>query len=126
MHLPLHIYLGVENIVSSKGDGALDFFVADHLINASGVLHGGVVYTILDVCAYAGLLSVLSDDQEALTHDLHVSVMRSARAGDRVKVHSNLVKIGRTLCFINATAQVNDTIIVQASITKSIIKTGLS
>lgn len=122
IHLPLHKHLGVEYTSSSKGEGSLNFIVADHMVNASGVLHGGVIYTILDACAYAGLLSVLPDDQEAVTHDIHISVLRPGRVGDRVEINSKLIKMGRTLCFFEVSAQVNGTIIARATITKSLIK----
>ncbi|MBU1171510.1 MAG: PaaI family thioesterase [Proteobacteria bacterium] len=122
LQLPLHKHLGIDHMASSKGKGSLDFMVKDHLINATGVLHGGVVYALLDVCAYAGLISVLADDQDAVTHDIHVSVMRPARQGDQVFMESNILKLGRTLCFIDVSAHVQGKIIARATITKSLIK----
>ena len=74
-----------------------------------------------DVCAYAGLLSLLSDNEEAVTHDLHVSVLRPAMLGDEVVFRSEVVKRGRQLCFLNVTATVDDKIIATARVTKSII-----
>lgn len=121
IHHPLHTYLGVTDISSEEGRGALDIVARGPLINAAGVLHGGVVYTLCDVCAYAGLLSRLPDDKEAVTHDIRVSVMRAVREGEVVCFRSSLLKMGRSLCFIETTATVNDKPVAKATVTKSLI-----
>ncbi|MEC7548213.1 MAG: PaaI family thioesterase [Pseudomonadota bacterium] len=118
---PLHQFLGVVDIHSNAGQGEIRITVMDKLINPAGLFHGGVVYVLSDVCAYAGLLSLLSDNEEAVTHDLHVSVLRPAMLGDEVVFRSEVVKRGRQLCFLNVTATVDDKIIATARVTKSII-----
>jgi|TARA_B110000008_G_scaffold264892_1_gene289566 uncharacterized protein (TIGR00369 family) len=118
---PLHQFLGVMDIVSHEGCGELTITVTDNLVNPAGLFHGGVVYVLSDVCAYAGLLSLLKDTEQAVTHDLHISVMRSAKMGDKVVFKSEVVKQGRQVCFLNVTATVNDKTIATARVTKSII-----
>ena len=90
--LPLHRDLGVQRITSDDGSATLHFTVTDYTVNPAGALHGGVLYTLCDVCAYAALLGVIDDTQEAVTHDLHVSVMSAARLGD---VAAWMVRNGR-------------------------------
>lgn len=121
IHHPLHVYLGVTDIVSEEGRGALDIVARGPLINAAGVLHGGVVYTLCDVCAYAGLLSRLPDGKEAVTHDIQVSVMRAVREGEVVRFSSTLLKMGKSLCFLETTASVNGKLVAKATVTKSLI-----
>lgn len=118
---PLHQFLGVADIHSADGQGEIRITVTDELVNPAGVFHGGVVYVVSDVCAYAGLLSLLNDNEEAVTHDLHVSILRPATRGDEVVFRSEVVKRGRQLCFIDVTASVNDKIIATARVTKSVI-----
>jgi uncharacterized protein (TIGR00369 family) len=84
-------------------------------------LHGGVIYAVCDVCAYAGLLSLLEKDREAVTHDIHVSVMRAARKGEVVTMNSQVIKMGKRLCFLQVTATASDQLIAMATITKSIL-----
>lgn len=120
-NLPLHRYLGVTRLAAEQGKGTLEFEVSEHTANPAGVLHGGVIYALCDVCAYAGLLSLLRPDQEAVTHDLHVSVMRSAQQGDRVVIESSPVRLGRRIGFFEVTATVGDTVIATARVTKSIL-----
>lgn len=123
---PLHRYLGLDDIDSVEGEATLAFTVNENTLNPAGVLHGGVVYTLCDVCAYAGLLSVLTDDEEAVTHDIHVSALRSAKFGDKVRVRSTLVKRGRSLCFIDVAAEVEGKLIATARVTKSILPANRS
>ena len=118
---PLHQFLGVADIHSTDGQGEIRITVTDELVNPAGVFHGGVVYVLSDVCAYAGLLSLLNDNEEAVTHDLHVSILRPAKRGDEVVFRSEVVKRGRQLCFIDVTASVNDKIIATVRVTKSVI-----
>lgn len=118
---PLHQFLGVADIHSADGQGEIRITLTDELVNPAGVFHGGVVYVLSDVCAYAGLLSLLNDNEEAVTHDLHVSILRPAKRGDEVVFRSEVVKRGRQLCFIDVTASVNDKIIATVRVTKSVI-----
>ena len=118
--LPLHQFLGVTALSSDAGRGALSITITENLINPAGILHGGVIYVLCDVCAYAGLLSLLDDGTEAMTHDIQISVMRSARLADVVDFQSEVVKMGKRICFIDVKATVNGEIIAAARVTKSI------
>ena len=76
---------------------------------------------LCDVCAYSGLISALGDQEDAVTHDIHVSVLRPVKEGSEVIYKSSIVKRGRTLCFINVEARSNDKLIATARVTKSMI-----
>lgn len=119
--LPFHRYLGFEIVRAEEGEAELSFTVNDATINPAGVLHGGIVYTLCDVCAYAGLASVLPPEKEAVTHDIHVSVLRAAALGDVVSFVSHPVKIGRSLCFLDITATVAGRPIATARVTKTLV-----
>lgn len=118
---PLHRDLGIETIDSQEGGGRFEIVVGERAVNPAGAFHGGVLYLLCDVCAYAGLLSTLDARTEAVTHDIHVSVMRSAARGDRVEFESSLVRRGRTLCFIDVLVTRAGKIIASARVTKSIV-----
>jgi len=122
INLPLHQYLGVVDITSNEGSGVLTAKVNENTTNPLGVYHGGVTYTLCDVCAYAGMLSLLGDDEDAVTHDMHVSIMRSARAGEDVVFKSTVLKKGRNLCFMDVEAKSGEKTLARARITKSILQ----
>lgn len=120
---PLHRHLGITAIESTAGCGALSVIVDEAVLNPAGSLHGGVLYLLADVCAYAGLLSRLADDREAVTHDIHVSVMRSVALGSKLNVASKVERMGRRLCFIAVTVDVDGELVATARVTKSLIVT---
>lgn len=119
---PLHRHLGMTGARSENGRGSFVFSVGDATVNPAGALHGGVVYLLCDVCAYLGLLSILPEDQEAVTHDIHVSMLRGAARGDQVKIESHILKKGQNLCFLDVEATTKGERIATARITKSLIK----
>lgn len=121
-NMPLHQYLGVESITSEAGNGTLVANVSEQTLNMLGVYHGGVTYTLCDVCAYGGLLSLMADDEDAVTHDFHVSLIRSVKAGETVVFTSTLLKKGRNLCFFDVQAKVGDKLVATARVTKSLLQ----
>ena len=120
-NLPLHISLGVRDIKSEDGAGTLVAIAHKDVLNPAGLYHGGIIYMLCDVCAYSGLISALGDQEDAVTHDIHVSVLRPVKEGSEVIYKSSIVKRGRTLCFINVEARSNDKLIATARVTKSMI-----
>lgn len=121
IHHPLHQSLGVRDIQAEDGCGRLEFTADGLTINPAGMLHGGVIYTLADVCAYAGLLSKLAPDQEAVTHDLHVSVLRPVPSGQTVTVQSEIRRLGRAICFLDVSVESGGKLVATARVTKSII-----
>ena len=119
---PYHHYLALQGFESADGKGQLQLTVDDQHINPAKALHGGVVYSVLDVVSYIALLSLLPADKEAVTHDIHVSVLRPATKGDTVTFSAEIEKLGRSLAFINAKASVNGKTIATARVTKSIVQ----
>jgi uncharacterized protein (TIGR00369 family) len=116
----LHQHLGLRLLEAQDGRSALELPVSSAVANPMNVLHGGILYTVCDVAAYAALVTLLRDDQGAVTHDLHVSCMRPAPFGSLVRVEGQVVKLGRSLAFLDAKATLGDTLIATARVTKSI------
>ncbi|MCP4105024.1 MAG: PaaI family thioesterase [Desulfobacteraceae bacterium] len=119
--LPLHRFLGVTSIQSDSGNGILSVKINENMINLAGAFHGGVIYLLCDVCAYGGLLSIIDNNTEAVTHDIQVSVMQPAKLGDVVEFRSEIAKLGKRICFIDVKARLTAQVIASARVTKSII-----
>jgi uncharacterized protein (TIGR00369 family) len=119
--LPLHQFLGLHEINADNGKAELTIEVNNSMVNMVNVMHGGIIYTLCDVCAYAALSSILDDKTEAVTHNIHVSVMRSAKLGDKVTFIGRVTKQGRRVCFMDVNVLVSNKIIASATVTKSII-----
>lgn len=118
---PLHRVLGIGTITAADGRARFDMTVGAHSANPRGALHGGVIYALCDVAAYAALLSLLADDEDAVTHDLHVSLLRPAQTGERVQFSAQVLRRGRSLAFIDAQALRGDTVLASARVTKSLL-----
>ncbi|WP_144394226.1 PaaI family thioesterase [Pleionea sediminis] len=118
---PYHQYLGVVDIVNENNSVELHANVSENTINFSGVYHGGAIYSLCDVCAYASLVSSLENNQEAVTHDIHVSLLRPVVENERVIYKSTIRKLGRSLCFIDVEVTANGKLIATARVTKSIV-----
>jgi len=75
---------------------------ADGLTQQHGLLHGGVVASIVDVaCGYAAL-SVMPDDREVLTVEFKVQFLKPAST-DRLIAVGHVVQAGRTLTVCEGT-----------------------
>ncbi|AXQ31672.1 PaaI family thioesterase [Solimonas sp. K1W22B-7] len=119
---PLHRAMGVERIEASEGRSRIEIDVGPTMVNAAGMFLGGNVYTICDMACYAALLSELPEGENAVTHDIHVSLMRGARAGDRVVFTGRVIRRGRSVAFMEAEARCGEEIVARATVTKSILK----
>lgn len=122
---PLHTYLGVKEIISEEGHGEVHAVVNTNTLNPSGIYHVGVIYTLCDVCAYCGLVSQLDERAEAVTHDIHISILRPAKEHDEVVYKSSIKKLGKSLCFLDVEAIVNEKVIATARATKSIVPNSI-
>lgn len=99
--------------------------IGENALNPGGRLHGGVIYLLCDVCAYGGLASLMDDETDAVTHDIQVSVMRSVKPGETVDFRSNVLKMGKRVCFIEVRATVGESLVAAATVTKSFLEIGV-
>jgi uncharacterized protein (TIGR00369 family) len=118
---PLHRHLGFELIKAADGAARAQVIVGPNVINAGGVLHGGALYTLLDVTAFCASVTVLPPATNAATHDLHVSVLRPSPPGARVELSAHVTKVGKRLLFADAEARLEGELVALARVTKSLI-----
>ncbi len=78
--------------------------VAAHHLNRSGVVHGGVLTTLIDTaCGYSGCFSTDSDrPRRAFTLSLNCQFVASAEAGARLTAHARRTGGGRQIFFARA------------------------
>lgn len=119
--LPYHRYLGLDIQHAEAGRSRVVLQVHAQNQNMLNVLHGGVICSVLDVAAYAALISVLAPDQAGVTHDIHVSMLRPATSGTTVVFEGEVVRSGKSLAFVDARATIDGQLIASARITKSLI-----
>jgi uncharacterized protein (TIGR00369 family) len=120
--LPLHRHVGVELLDPEHPELGARFTVTSAIEGRSGRLHGGVLSFVLDGVAYLALEPSLAPDEDAVSHDIHISMMRAVRRDQVVELRGRVVKRGRTVCFVDAEATVDGELVATARITKSIVR----
>ncbi|MGH2726992.1 MAG: PaaI family thioesterase [Actinomycetota bacterium] len=74
-------WMGISLV--SLGDGASEIRLdlEPHHFNPGGIVHGGVIATVIDGCIGLALRSRLGMDKDHVTIDLNVQYISAARAG---------------------------------------------
>ena len=121
LDIPLHRFLGVQLLDPATPSAGIFFSVAEPAQNQAQLLHGGVVYTLLDVACFLALIPHLRPDEHAVTHDLSVSLLRPVPAGARVELAGTVLRRGRSVAFLRAEATVNGEVVAAAQLTKSVV-----
>jgi acyl-coenzyme A thioesterase PaaI-like protein len=80
-----------------------------------------VVYALGDTICLAALLGLLAPGETAVTHDLHVSMLRAARLGDEVRFTGRVIRRGRAIAFMEAVVESGDQLLARITSTKSIL-----
>ncbi|WP_309229570.1 MULTISPECIES: PaaI family thioesterase [unclassified Blastococcus] len=122
LDIPLHRFLGMQLRDPADPSAGIWFPVDGPAQNQVGVLHGGVIYTLMDVAGFLALLPSLSDEEHAVTHDLTVSLMRPVAAGKRVDLTGTVLRRGRAVAFLRAEATVDGEVVAAAQVTKSVVR----
>ncbi|WP_116452297.1 PaaI family thioesterase [Blastococcus litoris] len=122
--IPLHRFLGMELQDPDDPSAGIWFPVAGPTLNPGGLLHAGVIYTLMDVACFLALIRHLEDDEHAVTHDITVSLLRPVSPDKRVDITGTVLRRGRTIAFMRADATVDGQVVAAASVTKSVVRAG--
>ncbi len=121
LDIPLHRFLSVSLLDPQDASAGIAFPVDAAAQNQVGVLHGGVVTTLLDVASYLALLPELGDGEHAVTHDLSAQLLRPVPGGSRVEVRGTVLRRGRAVAFLRADAVVDGRVVAAAQVTKTVV-----
>lgn len=121
LDLPLNRHLGIRYDGMREGVARSHFYSTPELATFGGQLHGGALSASCEVAGFLALIPALTDQQHAVTHDIHLSLMRAVPAGARCDLSARVIRLGRTLAFLDVSASVEDQLVASARITKSII-----
>lgn len=79
---PLRTFLGLEVEERTEGCAMAALEVGAQHLNPNGVVHGAVLFALVDTAMGAAAMSVLPDGQYATSVDLQLRFVRPAVSGD--------------------------------------------
>jgi acyl-CoA thioesterase len=87
--------LRVEPVASEAGRATWRLTVAEQHLRTHGILHGGVVATLLDTAMGRAVSTLCREDQSAVTAQLNVNFIRPAWTGETLTIVGEVQHSGR-------------------------------
>lgn len=102
-----HVYqrfCGIEVLEQRPGYCRSRIQVTESIDNLSQTLHGGVLYSMLDVTSMLATIPLLELGEYALSASFNASMLSATKRGETVEIEAAVVKDGRTAIFTRCTA----------------------
>lgn len=98
---PFRMFLGVEVAMVDGGVAEIRLPVHDQLLQAYGMVHGGIYCVLIDTVLGSAVRGVCGFDSKPLTVDLNVSFLRPSGKGV-LTARAEIIKAGRKVLVGNA------------------------
>ncbi|MDA0834100.1 MAG: PaaI family thioesterase [Planctomycetota bacterium] len=116
--VPLLDHLCIRPILIAHGEAEFEITVDDPHLRTLGLLHGGVVATLLDTAMGSAAFSLVSTDQHVVTVQLNVNFIRAAEKGDVLIAKGHVRHGGRkTIVSAGEVLNANDELIAMGTAT---------
>lgn len=99
--VPFAKLLGIELDDVSRGTATLGINVRDELKQNHGVVHGGVIASLIDTATAFAIISLLAPGERVTTVDLTITYLRPLTEG-RVTAVAKVLRAGRRLLVVSA------------------------
>lgn len=98
--------LGIRYVEHSPGRVIFDLPYRADLVGdpSTGVIHGGVITTLVDACCGQAVLTKLPEIRRIATLDLRIDYLRPARAGATVRCVCECYRVTRQVAFTRSIA----------------------
>ena len=95
-HFPLQDHLGMTVTSPEPGAGRATVEVTPSLHNPNGVVHGAVLFAMVDTAMGAATMSTLDEGMACASIEVHLRFLRPASSG-RITAETTVVKGGRRI-----------------------------
>ena len=108
--VPHNDALGFQFVNRAPGRVVFDLPYREDLVGdpSSGVIHGGVITTLIDAACGQAVLTKLPELRRVATLDLRIDYLRPARPGKTVRCIAECYRLTRKVAFTRATAHDGD------------------
>ncbi len=120
---PFSAHIGAEMEELREGYARLSLTLEPHHTNPSGVMHGGVITTMMDAALGAALGALRGEEAGRSPHatvEMNASFLSGARPGDRIVVEGRVLRLGKRIAFGEAEARRGDELIAKGRLTFAI------
>jgi uncharacterized protein (TIGR00369 family) len=109
-YVPHNRALGVQVVRVDDGEAVMSVPYADKLVGnpLTGVLHGGVVTSLMDACCGAAVFMKLEEPMRIATLDLRIDYLKPAVPGSDIVARATCYKITRNVAFVRCMASHED------------------
>jgi acyl-CoA thioesterase len=98
---PIAALLGIRRASMADGRSTFELTVRPEHMNPHGIVHGGVVYTLVDFAMGGALTSVLEPGERCATVEVKINYLAPAVSGD-LRAEACLVSRSRRLAVLEA------------------------
>ena len=108
--VPHSVALGLEFGASGVGWVRLELPWREDLVGdpETGVVHGGVITTLVDAGCGSAVLTCLEELQRIVTLDLRIDYLRPAGRGRRLRCRAECYRLTRQVAFVRAVVDYGD------------------
>ncbi len=120
--LAVHRYVGARLVDPADRPAGVRFTVHEGIEGRPGFLNAGIISMLIDSAAYLALEPLLDPDEDAVTHNITVSVLRPVARGEEVLLRGRVLQRGRRVAFLDADATVDGRVVASARVVKTVIR----
>ena len=118
--LPFLQHVGARIVEKADGASVVSLAIQPHHRNSSGIVHGGVPYTLADTAMGAALYSVLGPEERCATIEIKIAYFRPVTEGELV-CRGRIVHRGRNTASLEASLTVAGALVANATGTFAIV-----
>jgi len=99
---PFFSFLGIKLNEFRYGEAFLELEIKEEHIQLHGVVHGGVLATMIDAAGALAAVTLIEGPNSATTIEMKINYLSSAKKG-KLFVHGHCIKLGKTIGVSEAT-----------------------
>ncbi len=110
-HFPLRRFLGMDIEEVEPGHAIARLEVSEDLLNPNGVVHGGVLFTMVDTAMGKATMTSLEEGQRCASIEIQMRFLRPVSAG-KLEADTTVIRRGRKITHLESRIRDSDGVLV--------------